>query len=176
MLLGLCQPNNHKWSLQLDLGIQLVGWFCAFIFLGPVGFGFRCLCIRFCPPVAFQNWETWVLTCCSHLDPIEVQKVIENQSVNRIFFPKLAAETLSFWQGASRILLVEVCCLWVSYNVVQAVKSDCPVSYHLWATAVYVCDILDIKRVLCNFRKCVDFCVEFGLFVVFAVVAFFYYF
>ena len=70
---------------------------------------------------------------------------------------------------ASGALLIDVHPLWESCSVVQAVKSDCPVSYCLWATAVGIYDIPARKRVLCNCKKYLGFCAEFGWFVVLQV-------
>ena len=48
--------------------------------------------------------------------------------------------------------------------MVQAIKSDCPVSYHLWATELYIRNILAIIKVLCNYKKCVAICELIWLF------------
>ena len=53
---------------------------------------------------------------------------------------------LLLWLGLPVALLVEVCCLRASYNMVQAVKSICPVSCHFWVTAVCRNNILARKK------------------------------
>ena len=56
--------------------------------------------------------------------------------------------------------------------MVQVVKSDWPVSYYIWATAVYIYNTLVRKKVPRNCRKCVDFCVKFAWLTVLVVVVF----